>query len=73
MPPIIGILVAALEFLGASEAAAAFLAPFILSLGASLALGAISKMFVKGPSSSSLATQVAGRTMVSRRQAGDQR
>ena len=38
----------------------------VLSLGFSLVLGQISKLFVKGPSASSLSHEVANRTVTSR-------
>jgi hypothetical protein len=66
MPPVIAAIVAALVWAGASAAWAAFLAPVILSLGASLVLGAISKLFAKGSNSSSLISQAASRTVTSR-------
>jgi hypothetical protein len=66
MPPIIQAIVTALLWLGASQAWAAFLAPIILSLGASLVLGEITKLFVKGPGVSSLSNELASRTVTAR-------
>lgn len=66
MPPVILAIAGALEAIGFSVAAATFLAPIVLSLGASMVLGAVSKMFAKGPSSSSLTNQLASRSIVTR-------
>jgi len=66
MPPIIAGIVAVLEWAGVSAVWAGFLATELLSLGASVLLGQISKLFAKGPSSSSLANQLASRTVISR-------
>ena len=66
MPPVIAAIVAVLEWAGVSALWAGFLAPVLLSLGASLVIGQISKLFAKGPSISSLANQLASRTIVSR-------
>ena len=63
MPPIF--LAIAVAVIDAAEALAPFLAP-LLATGASLVLGQIAKMFQKGPSSGSLSSQVASRTMASR-------
>jgi len=68
MPPIIAAIVFVIEAIGISAAVAGVLAPMILSLGVSLVLGEISKMFANSsrPTSSSLATQIASRTVTSR-------
>src|SRR5579859_2311053 len=66
MPPVIAAIVAVLTTIGVSAGVAAVLAPMILSLGASLVLGAVSKLFVKKPSGSSLTSQVASRSITSR-------
>jgi predicted phage tail protein len=51
---------------GMSEATAAIVGPILFSIGASLVLGAVGKLFTKGPSASSLTNQVASRTITSR-------
>ncbi len=66
MPPVIAAIVTALTWIGISAATAAILAPMILSFGASLLLGAISKLFSKGPSASSLTNQLNNRTVTTR-------
>ena len=70
MPPVIAAIVEftieAFFSAGLSWAAATALTSMLLSLGASVALGAISKMFTKGPSSSSLTSQMASRSVTSR-------
>src|SRR2546430_2990986 len=66
MPPVIEAVIVALEWIGVSASWAAFLAPALLSLGASIVLGQITKLFAKGPSVSSLASQLASRTITSR-------
>src|SRR2546430_11686215 len=66
MPPVIEAIILALQWIGVSASWAAFLAPALLSLGASIVLGQITKLFAKGPSVSSLASQLASRTITSR-------
>src|SRR6266702_2226825 len=66
MPPVIAAIVSVLTAIGVSAGVAAVLAPMILSLGASLLLGAISKLFIKGPSGSSLTSQLSSRSVTSR-------
>src|ERR1700674_804507 len=68
MPAVIAAIVFVLEALGASAAFAAFLAPVLLSVGASLLLGEVSKMFANSnkPTTSPLPSQRASRTVTSR-------
>ncbi|HEV1991380.1 MAG TPA: phage tail protein, partial [Candidatus Dormibacteraeota bacterium] len=66
MPAVIDAIIGILAILGASEAVAVALAPILLSLGVSMVLGEISKLFAKGPSGSSLTSQLASRTVTSR-------
>jgi len=64
MPQLISVFLVVV--LGMSEAIAGVLAPVLLSIGASLVLGQVAKMFQKGPSASSLSSQSASRTITSR-------
>ena len=67
MPPVIAVIAAAVTWLGVTSPAwATFIATELLALGASVVLGQVSKLFAKGPSASSLASQLASRTIISR-------
>jgi len=67
MPPIVAAIVVVLTALGTSAATAAVLAPFILSIGASLVMGGISKLITKlSTSSPSITSTVASRTVTTR-------
>jgi predicted phage tail protein len=61
MPPVIAFLAVVYATIEASA-----IASFLLSIGASIVLGQISKMLVKKPSSSSVESQVASRSAISR-------
>jgi predicted phage tail protein len=63
MPPIIAVIVTVLTAVGFSSLTALAIAPFVLSIGASLVLGAVSKMLQKNPSSSGLASTLASRSI----------
>src|SRR5256885_8910073 len=69
MPPVFLAIAAALYTLVGTAAAVVILniaAYAILNIGASLLIGPISKLFHKGPSSSSLASEMNSRTVTSR-------
>src|SRR6266576_2626877 len=69
MPPVIIAVVGFLiEAFGVTAALAIinFVTYSLLAIGANLVLGAISKMFTKGPGSSSLSSQLASRTVTTR-------
>lgn len=72
MPPVVAGVVVALTALGASAATAAILAPIILSIGVSLALGGITRLLVK-PASGSLLNDVRGRLVTIRQAAASRR
>jgi hypothetical protein len=68
MPPVVLAIAGVLEAIGFSAGAALFTTVAILNFGASLVLGEISKLFANSnkPTASSLASQTASRTIVSR-------
>ncbi len=66
MPFLIELAIEGFFSLGLSWAAATALTSAIVSLGGPILLGSISKLFAKGSSSSSLASQIASRTVISR-------
>lgn len=66
MPPVVAVVAGWLVAAGVSAGAAAFLAPVLLSLAASLVLGQVAKLFIKRPSGSSLTSTLATRTVTSR-------